>query len=99
MVFRSNGNSSSTRTFQWRETESITIDDRSGNIWSLHAKEISFCKKVKCDKEYLFMIRYALEGNEAMVPCIDAIFSRAAELGVTDVVVAMPHRYFSTRFY
>lgn len=43
-------------------------------------------------KKFPFVKRYGLEGNESMIPAIDTILSKGAELGLEDVVIAMPHR-------
>ncbi len=36
--------------------------------------------------------RFGLDGSEAMVPAMEQILKRGAQLGVEDVVVGMPHR-------
>lgn len=36
--------------------------------------------------------RFGLEGGEAMIPAIDAMISRAAKMGLREVVVGMAHR-------
>lgn len=43
-------------------------------------------------KKYGAFKRYGLEGGEAMIPAVDAIFRQASASGVTDVVIGMPHR-------
>ena len=36
--------------------------------------------------------RFGLEGCEALIPGMQALVDRSAELGVTGVVLGMPHR-------
>lgn len=36
--------------------------------------------------------RFSLEGGETLIPVLDAAISHAARLGVTDVILGMPHR-------
>ncbi|KAI0063865.1 2-oxoglutarate dehydrogenase, E1 component [Artomyces pyxidatus] len=36
--------------------------------------------------------RYGLEGGESMIPALDALFSSAAQAGVQQIILAMPHR-------
>ena len=36
--------------------------------------------------------RYALEGNESMIIALRTMFGKSSELGVTDIVLGMPHR-------
>jgi probable 2-oxoglutarate dehydrogenase E1 component DHKTD1 len=35
---------------------------------------------------------YSLEGTEAMIPAIDTVFRTAANMGIENIVIAMPHR-------
>jgi 2-oxoglutarate dehydrogenase E1 component len=41
---------------------------------------------------YLGTKRFSLEGVTALIPCLDEIFHRAAELGATKTVIGMSHR-------
>ncbi|KAF8997053.1 dehydrogenase E1 and transketolase domain-containing protein 1 [Cyathus striatus] len=36
--------------------------------------------------------RYGLEGGESMLPALDALFASAAQAGVQNIILAMPHR-------
>lgn len=42
--------------------------------------------------KYTAAKRFGLEGCETLIPGMKAAIDRAAELGVTDVVMGMPHR-------
>ncbi|MGI9551316.1 MAG: 2-oxoglutarate dehydrogenase E1 component, partial [Aurantibacter sp.] len=42
--------------------------------------------------KYVGQKRFSLEGNEALIPALDAIVERAAELGVEQFVMGMAHR-------
>jgi 2-oxoglutarate dehydrogenase E1 component len=41
---------------------------------------------------YLGTKRFSLEGVTALIPCLDEVFHRAAELGATKAVIGMSHR-------
>ncbi len=43
-------------------------------------------------KKFAQVKRYGLEGNEAMLPLLDALLGAAARHASTHVVVGMPHR-------
>lgn len=43
-------------------------------------------------KKYVGQKRFSLEGGESLIPSLDAIIHRGAELGVKEVVVGMAHR-------
>lgn len=42
--------------------------------------------------KYVGQKRFSLEGNESLIPALDAIIERAADLGVKDFVMGMAHR-------
>jgi 2-oxoglutarate dehydrogenase E1 component len=42
--------------------------------------------------KYVGQKRFSLEGNESLIPALDAIIERAAELGVQQFVMGMAHR-------
>jgi multifunctional 2-oxoglutarate metabolism enzyme len=42
--------------------------------------------------KYVGQKRFSLEGAETVIPCMDAAIDQAAEHGLDEVVVAMPHR-------
>ncbi|HEY4092385.1 MAG TPA: 2-oxoglutarate dehydrogenase E1 component [Luteibacter sp.] len=44
------------------------------------------------DKKFVGTTRFGLDGAEATIPALEAIIQRAAQHGVTDVVLGMPHR-------
>ncbi|KAE8231074.1 hypothetical protein CF326_g3919 [Tilletia indica] len=59
-------------------------------IWELMAR--SECLDQFLQAKLPNVKRYGLEGGEAMIPCIDAIFGLAATAGIPDAIVCMPHR-------
>ncbi|KAL9938230.1 hypothetical protein V8E36_002853 [Tilletia maclaganii] len=59
-------------------------------IWELMAR--SECLDQFLQAKLPNVKRYGLEGGEAMIPCIDALFRHAAAAGIPDAVVCMPHR-------
>ena len=44
------------------------------------------------NKKFMGQTRFSLEGGEALIPLLDAVVTRAARLGVTDLILGMPHR-------
>ncbi len=42
--------------------------------------------------KYVGQKRFSIEGNESLIPALDAIIEKAAELGVKDFVLGMAHR-------
>ena len=44
------------------------------------------------DRKYMGTKRFGLDGAESMVPLIEQIFKRGAQLGVDEVIIGMPHR-------
>jgi 2-oxoglutarate dehydrogenase E1 component len=42
--------------------------------------------------KYVGQKRFSLEGNESLIPALDVIFERAAEMGVKQFVMGMAHR-------
>lgn len=43
-------------------------------------------------QKYVGHKRFSLQGGETLIPVLDTVLGRAAELGVTDVVIGMAHR-------
>lgn len=43
-------------------------------------------------KKYVAQKRFGLEGGESMIPAIDGIINKGADLGVKEVVIGMAHR-------
>ena len=43
-------------------------------------------------KKYVGQKRFSLEGGESLIPALDSIFEKAAEMGVKEFVVGMAHR-------
>jgi 2-oxoglutarate dehydrogenase E1 component len=44
------------------------------------------------NKKFMGQTRFSLEGGEVLIPLLDTAVKRAAGLGVTDLVLGMPHR-------
>ena len=42
--------------------------------------------------KYVGQKRFSLEGSEAVIPLLDGVLTRAAQEGLDEVVIAMPHR-------
>lgn len=43
-------------------------------------------------KKFIGQKRFSLEGTESLIPAMDAIIERGAELGVQEFIIGMPHR-------
>ncbi len=43
-------------------------------------------------KKFVGQKRFSLEGNEALIPALDAIVERGAEIGIKEFIVGMAHR-------
>src|SRR5438105_7273749 len=44
------------------------------------------------DRRYTGTKRFGIEGGESLMPALEAILRRGAELGITEFVIGMPHR-------
>jgi 2-oxoglutarate dehydrogenase E1 component len=44
------------------------------------------------NRKFIGQTRFSLEGGEVLIPLLDAVVSRAAHLGITDMIIGMPHR-------
>ena len=54
-------------------------------------KEAAFFER-QLQKKFPGQTRFSLEGGEVLIPLLDAVVRKAAALGVSDVVLGMPHR-------
>lgn len=43
-------------------------------------------------KKFIGQKRFSLEGAEAVIPALDAVLSKGAELGIEEFIIGMPHR-------
>ncbi|KAG1828499.1 thiamine diphosphate-binding protein [Suillus variegatus] len=72
--------------------EPITVinADRQKNIHALLAKSEVLDNFLQV--KFPNLKRYGLEGGESMLPALDALFEAASKAGMTQLIVAMPHR-------
>ena len=54
-------------------------------------KEASLFER-QLQKKFPGQTRFSLEGGDALIPLLDAAVTRAASLGISDIVFGMPHR-------
>ena len=54
-------------------------------------KEAAFFER-HLQKKFPGQTRFSLEGGDVLIPMLDAAVSKAASLGVSDIVLGMPHR-------
>ena len=45
-----------------------------------------------CDRRYTGTKRFGLEGAEALIPALEQVIKRGGQLGMTELVIGMPHR-------
>ncbi|MEA2755085.1 MAG: 2-oxoglutarate dehydrogenase component [Aliidongia sp.] len=72
-----------------RNVPDLTSPERTGILSRLTAAE-SFERFL--DKRFTGTKRFGLEGAETMIPALEAILRRGAELGVKEFVIGMAHR-------
>ena len=76
----------------------LNVNDNHPNFGKEHKKRI--LKKLNqavafegfLHTKYVGQKRFSLEGNESLIPALDAVVERAAELGVEQFVMGMAHR-------
>ena len=64
--------------------------DRKKHILRKLSEAVSF--EAFLHTKYVGQKRFSLEGNESLIPALDAIVERAAEMGVRQFVMGMAHR-------
>jgi 2-oxoglutarate dehydrogenase E1 component len=72
-----------------KNTYSFTMEDRRFILRNL-ARAVLFEKFIH--KKFPGQKRFSLEGAEALIPAMDAIMEKGAELGNEEFVIGMPHR-------
>jgi 2-oxoglutarate dehydrogenase E1 component len=72
-----------------RNTYPFTLEDRK-YIYRDLARAVMFEKFIH--KKFPGQKRFSLEGAEALIPALDAIMERSAQLGAEEIVIGMPHR-------
>jgi 2-oxoglutarate dehydrogenase E1 component len=74
---------------QSRNTYPFTLEDRK-YIYRDLARAVLFEKFIH--KKFPGQKRFSLEGAEALIPALDAIMEKGAQLGTEEFVIGMPHR-------
>ncbi|KAG1729579.1 thiamine diphosphate-binding protein [Suillus lakei] len=72
------------------EPMAVINADRRKNIHSLLAKSEVLDNFLQV--KFPNLKRYGLEGGESMLPALDALFEAASKAGITQLILAMPHR-------
>jgi 2-oxoglutarate dehydrogenase E1 component len=72
-----------------RNTMKFTKEDKIYILQKL-ARAVNFEKFIH--KKFPGQKRFSLEGAEALIPAMDAIMEKGAELGTKEFVIGMPHR-------
>lgn len=72
-----------------RNTMKFTKEDKIYILTKL-ARAVNFEKFIH--KKFPGQKRFSLEGAEALIPAMDAIMEKGAELGTREFVIGMPHR-------
>ena len=74
---------------QSRNTYSFTLEDRK-YIYRDLARAVLFEKFIH--KKFPGQKRFSLEGSEALIPALNAIMEKGAQMGTEEFVIGMPHR-------
>ncbi len=72
-----------------RNTPNYTVADKKQILIKLD-RAVNFEKFIH--KKFPGQKRFSLEGAESLIPALDAIMEKGAELGNTELVIGMPHR-------
>ncbi len=64
-------------------------EERRRLLYQLHKAEMF---ETFLHKRYVGQKRFSLEGGESLIPLLDCIVERAADLSVDEIVLGMPHR-------
>ncbi len=72
-----------------RNRPNLSAGHRVHILWQLHKAELF---ETFLHKRYVGQKRFSLEGGESLIPLLDRIAERAADLGVDEIVLGMPHR-------
>ncbi|KAG2368119.1 dehydrogenase E1 and transketolase domain-containing protein 1 [Suillus spraguei] len=72
------------------EPMTILNADKRKNIHALLAKSEVLDNFLQV--KFPNLKRYGLEGGESMLPALDALFEAASKAGITQLILAMPHR-------
>lgn len=72
------------------DNHSIFSSDQKKNILKKLNEAVSF--ETFLHTKYVGQKRFSLEGNESLIPALDAMIEKAAEYGVKEFVLGMAHR-------
>lgn len=72
-----------------KNTYNFSLDDRRYILKNL-TRAVLFEKFIH--KRFPGQKRFSLEGAEALIPALDAIIEKGAEIGVKEFIIGMPHR-------
>src|SRR5438132_5172087 len=77
------------RRREFVEPEPVPVEIKKQILWKLISAE-QFERFL--GTKYLGQKRFSLEGCETIIPLLDQVIARAAELGVEDITLGMAHR-------
>ncbi|MEC9372586.1 MAG: thiamine pyrophosphate-dependent enzyme, partial [Planctomycetota bacterium] len=72
-----------------RNRPNLDKGDKVHLLWQLHRAEMF---ETFLHKRYVGQKRFSLEGGESLIPLLDRLIERAADLSVEELVLGMPHR-------
>ncbi|MBT0653249.1 2-oxoglutarate dehydrogenase E1 component [Geomobilimonas luticola] len=72
-----------------RNRPNLTLDERLAILGKLQEAALF---EGFLNRKFMGQTRFSLEGGETLIPVLDAVVAHAARLGVTDLIVGMPHR-------
>ncbi len=80
------------RWIQERVERKSVQPDRDAQIHVLERLNAAEAFESFLQTKYVGQKRFSLEGGESVIPLLDGILERAAEEGLSEVAIAMPHR-------
>jgi len=74
------------------ELKSLTVFDTRQKKYLLHQLNKAVVFEQFLHKKFVGQKRFSLEGNEALIPALDAIIKVGADLGIEEFIMGMAHR-------
>ncbi len=72
-----------------RNTAQLSRAERVHLLFQLHRAELF---ETFLHKRYVGQKRFSLEGGESLIPLLDRVVEKSADLGIEELVIGMPHR-------
>ncbi len=79
----------SSRMEKEKNTPAFSIDEKK-HIYQYLNRAVNFEQFIH--KKFIGQKRFSLEGGEALIPSLDAVLEKGAELGIEEFIIGMSHR-------